>query len=313
MHSNRTNYINMSCHVVCTLSMVMSLVGLASQIVSFLVVWRIRVKARLFTYMIAYTINNAIVCTLIINNKFIQLIHSAYLTHSYAMSIYMAKIILPMLSFCYQNTFFFLILIMLDMLSNFHTGLEKLMKKHSPERNCFIMTLLNLFTSLPFFFIFQVQQQPVGLTEQIGWRITTNPFFTTRLGFSIIIFVIVLFDILIVPIQIGLNICSIVCVKRHIRSKTNRATNQSLLAQYQNADLRTTLMLGLFSILSLSEHILRILSTLGVFHFSDSWPLEGIESVCTLFIVSVRSLSFLFGLLFNRVMRDEFFKILKSF
>lgn len=281
----------------------MSLFGLVSQLISLIVFWRVRVKARLFVYMLFYTINNALVCILL----FIQLLHHLYLSHNYATTMFMARVNLPFLAIGYQNTFFLIILVLLDMLSNFNTTIEKIMNKSTPIRHCVLNFIISFVPHLSVFFVFQEEyHQYKG-----DWSIVARPLFQSQAGLCIILILLTVFDFSIIPVHVYLQIWSFVKIKRHMRRKSSCVMSQRLYEQYQSTDMRTTAMFIYFGIISLFEHLFRVLLGLSFFEFSIYLPHEQIESICLLFIVTMRTFSFFNSLIFNRTFRQEFFHMIR--
>lgn len=298
--SNETSHRFIFCHAFCNTSMILSLLGLLSQLLSLIVVWRVRAKARLFVYLTFYTTNNALVCIFL----FLQLLHHVYLSDSYAMTEFIARFNLPFIVIGYQNTFFSIILVILDPLSNFNSKLEKLMKKHSPNWQCVLTCMLSFFPNLPVFLMFEAKQ------EQGDWFIAIKPFFQTQAGRSMVLLLMTVCDFLIIPVHIGLQIWSFICIKRHVRRKTSSLMSQRLHEQYQNTDLRTTIMFLYFAVLSIFEHLFRVLEALNLFELSSYSLHQQIEAFCLLLVVTMKSFSFFTSLIFNRTFRHEFFNMI---
>lgn len=289
------------------LILVPSILGLLSEIACLVVFLQIRVGSLLFAYLRAYTINNLLICGAL----FVQFFYTIYtLGDPRTWTIVNSYFNFPFLGLCYLNSTLLDIVILLDRISTFNERLKQWLKLISPLKQIILLALISTVLTIPYFFLYgpvEIKSTSPDGIEYTVWISGSSPLSSTRIGDTLVLLIVALDYIAVMVIQILLNICSLLYIRRHIKDKSTMVgVSQTQSSKFQNVDIKTSLMVTLLCFLSFFEHFLFISCNVGQFFFSKQINFVLLQKITFFGLGMKRFSDFFFYLKFNKVFYKKF-------
>lgn len=280
--------------------------AMISEAVCFFVFCRINNNAPLFVYLRAYTINNFLVSSCF----FFQFFYASYhLGDPRIKALFNGYFVIAFLGICYVNSTLLDIVILLDRISTFNKRVKDLTKLISPFKQIALLALISIAFTTPYFFLYSPVKRaytgPDGTVYTV-WLSSTSTLVNTNTGFALVILILTTDYILVMMAQITLNVCSMFYIRKHLKEKKAIVgTTMTRSNNYQNVDLKMSLMVTILCVVSFAEHLLLVSSYIGLFFFKYTFNLVLLQKITFLSFGIRRFTDVLFYFIFNKVFKKQ--------
>lgn len=287
--------------------LVPSVLGMASELVCFILFVHVKVNSRLYTYLRAYCVNDFLICCSILLLFFYQFLIR---TGSRLMTLVNAYVTLQLLYSCYLNSTFLNIAILLDRISVLNTRVKRWTRLISPYKQIILFAFISIVFNIPHFFTLSIHswsfESDDGSKHTI-WYSGFSPLVFTQTGFIVNMFVVVVNFGLAMAVQISFNVRSIFYIRKHLKNKSIRViATQSQNIKYQNMDVKTSVMVTILCAVSFIEHILLAVCNITMLFPSSQFNISLIRKLTLAFFGMKRFSDFFFYLKFNKIFRKQF-------
>ena len=271
----------------------------------------------IFKYLRLNVLNSLVLCVLLMT-RFLITIYKFDFTNNYLISFYANFIYAPFLSILYLNGNLLDILIVIERIIKVQPvdSIKKIIKQ---KYFWIFLFVLSLVINLPSFFL----TKPSYVDIMLNNRTLVRNYFTRETEFSSTTFGKILTylmffirDFITLVIKIGLNVISIILIKKYLNKlsigSTAKLDNNQIStkkAYVTTVDKNLTYIAVVMSVMSSLENIFFIVSYIFlVFAVNQTgWTLYFFSN----FMVAIKHISNMFILfLFNNLFREEFKKIL---
>lgn len=289
------------------LLLVPSILGSLSETACCLVFFYIKLGSPLYTYLRAYTINNLFTCF----SLFFQFFYSCYFFGDRKTVAYVnSYLFLVPQNVCYVFGTLLDILILLERISTFNRRVKQLLKVVPPYKQVVLLALISIVLCIPNYILFGPETISVISPNKKTYIIWLSG--RTKLGYLDAGRIVGVLSTainygVVMTIQIALNIRSLFYIRKHLKEKTTiMSTIQIQNRNFQNVDIKMSLMVSILCFISFVEHVLIMIGNVGGFYFASRINIFLYRNVVLFFFGIRRFLDFFLYFYFNKVFKAHF-------
>ena len=203
-----------------------SLAGIVLNSISFYVLSNKKFESKIiFSYLRVYTFNSLLMC-LLISTQFNMTYNFFEMNNSFLMRAYSSLVYIPLVTILAFFSGFLDLLISVERLIGFYPHI----KKPTSLNSCFILLLIVLVITLPYFFIYYPTHLDANLGQNETFRlhfIGMSEFGQSSIGVVVNTMLFFIKDILTFLVEVVLNVMLVVLLRNHLNKKALKIKNGS--------------------------------------------------------------------------------------